>query len=140
MVPKMFEPLRFDCTMFPYPNFKNVCIRVCIVHVSSKSLACPIIICAASCEQRLSNMHKMRRFRSSCACAKYHPGLCSQFFHSVVFTDSVAGSEDLNQIARMRRFIWTYVVRICPETRFRRARPIYYVVVSYTTHSFRYRT
>ena len=138
MVPKMFEPLKFDCTMFPYPNFKNICIRVCTVHVSSKSLAYPVIICAASYEQRLSNMHKMRRFRSSCACAKYHPGLYSPFFHSVVFT--VVDSEDLNQIARMRRLIWTYVVRICPKTRFRRARPIYYVIVPYTTHSFRYRT
>ena len=38
---------------------------------------------AASSEKKLpSNMHKMRIFRSSCAYAKYHPGLCSSFLHS----------------------------------------------------------
>ena len=34
------------------------------------------------------NMLKMRRFRSSCAYAKYHPGLCSPFIHSVVSNDN----------------------------------------------------
>ena len=34
---------------------------------------------------------KMHRFRSSCACAKYHPGLCSPFIHSVVSNESVNG-------------------------------------------------
>ena len=33
---------------------------------------------------------KIRRFRSSCACTKYHPGLCSPFIHSVVSNDSVS--------------------------------------------------
>ena len=33
-----------------------------------------------------SNMRKMRRFGSSCACAKYHPGS-----HSVVSNDFISG-------------------------------------------------
>ena len=31
------------------------------------------------------------RFRSSCSCAKFHPGLCSSFIHSVLSKDSVSG-------------------------------------------------
>ena len=42
-------------------------------------------------EQVPSNMRKLRRFRSSCACAKYQPGLCSPFIHSIVSNDSVSG-------------------------------------------------
>ena len=38
-----------------------------------------------------SRIHKMRRFKSSCACANYHPGLCSAFIHSVVSNDYVSG-------------------------------------------------
>ena len=37
------------------------------------------------------SMCKMHRFRSSCPCAKYHPGFCSPFIHSVVSNDSVSG-------------------------------------------------
>ena len=33
----------------------------------------------------------MRRFRSSCACAKYNPGLCSPLMHFAVCNDSVSG-------------------------------------------------
>ena len=33
----------------------------------------------------------MRSFRSSYACAKFHPDLCSPFVHSVVSNDSVIG-------------------------------------------------
>ena len=33
----------------------------------------------------------MCRLRSSCTCAKYHPGLCSPFILSVVSNDSVSG-------------------------------------------------
>ena len=33
---------------------------------------------------------QMRRFRLSCACAKYYPSLCSPFIHSVVSNDSVS--------------------------------------------------
>ena len=36
------------------------------------------------------NMHKMCRFKSSCACAKHHPGLCSPCIQSVVSNDSVS--------------------------------------------------
>ena len=42
------------------------------------------IIWATSSENVPSNMHKMRRFRVSCACAKYHPGICVPFKYSVV--------------------------------------------------------
>ena len=38
-------------------------------------------------------MRKMRRIRSSYACAKYHTGLCSLFIHCVVSNDFVSGSE-----------------------------------------------
>ena len=38
------------------------------------------------------NICKNSRFRSSCA--KYHPGLCSPFIHSVVANDSVSGQLD----------------------------------------------
>ena len=38
-----------------------------------------------------SLMRKLRRFRSSCTRAKYHPGLCSPFIHSVVSSNSVRG-------------------------------------------------
>ena len=34
---------------------------------------------------------KMHRFRSFCACTKYHPFLCSPFLHSSVSNDSVCG-------------------------------------------------
>ena len=37
----------------------------------------------------------------------------------------LADSEGPDQTARMRRLIWAFAVRICPETRFRMARPIY---------------
>ena len=40
-----------------------------------------------------SNKCKMRRFRSSCAFAKYHPGISSPFIHSVVSDDSDSGQE-----------------------------------------------
>ena len=36
-------------------------------------------------------MRKMHRIISSCACAKYHPGLCYPFIHFVISKDSVNG-------------------------------------------------
>ena len=41
----------------------------------------PLLILAASSEKVSSNMHKMCRFRSSCAYAKYHLGLYSRDSH-----------------------------------------------------------
>ena len=77
---------------------------------------------AASSEKKGVFKHvKMCRFRSSCACAKYHPGLCTPFLHSVVSKNAV--SEGTDQTARMCRLIWAFAVRICPKTRFRKARP-----------------
>ena len=46
---------------------------------------------AAFSEKVPSNMRKMYIFRSSCACATYHPGLCSPVIHSVASTDSFCG-------------------------------------------------
>ena len=37
------------------------------------------------------NMSNMHRFRSFYVCAKYYPGFCSLFIHSVVSCDSVSG-------------------------------------------------
>ena len=71
----------------------------------------------------LSNMLKMRRPRSSCACSKYYPGLSCPFIDSVVSNNSV--SEGPDQTARMRRLIWFLSARICLKSRFRRARPNY---------------
>ena len=48
-------------------------------------------IWAAFSENMPSNMCKMRRFRSSCSCAKCHLGLYSPFVHSVVSSDYVSG-------------------------------------------------
>ena len=45
---------------------------------------------APSSKKMPSNMHKMRRFISSCGCPMYHLGLCSPFIHSVVSNDSVS--------------------------------------------------
>ena len=39
----------------------------------------------------LSNVRKMRILKASCECAKYHPGLCSPFMHSVKSDDSGSG-------------------------------------------------
>ena len=36
-------------------------------------------------------IRNMRWFRSSCVNAKYHPGLCSSFIHSVISNDFVSG-------------------------------------------------
>ena len=49
------------------------------------------LIWTVSSENVPSSMRKMRRFRSSCACAKYQPGLCSPFIHSIVSNVSVSG-------------------------------------------------
>ena len=69
-----------------------------------------------------SNMRKMRSFKPYCA--KYHPGICSPFILSVVSIFFVLGSEGSDQTARMCRLIWTFAVRIGPNTRFRMAWPI----------------
>ena len=46
---------------------------------------------AASSENLSSNMRIIRRSRSSCACAKSHPGLYSPFIYFEVSNDSVSG-------------------------------------------------
>ena len=48
-------------------------------------------IWATSSKKVHLNIHRMCRFRSACACSKYHLGLCSPFIHSVVSNDSVSG-------------------------------------------------
>ena len=44
---------------------------------------------AVSSEKVGMSMHKMCRFWSACACAKYYPRLCSPLIHSVISSDSV---------------------------------------------------
>ena len=79
-------------------------------------------------KKRPLNVRKMRSLRSSCACAKYHQAICSQFIHSAVSHDSVNGQwmpgSDCAH-ARNNRLTLAFAVRICPKTRFRRARPIF---------------
>ena len=48
------------------------------------------ITLAAYCENVPSNMRKMLRFGSSCACAKYHPALWSSSFYSAISKYSVS--------------------------------------------------
>ena len=48
----------------------------------------------ASSEKVSSSMRKMRRFRPSFTCAKYHPGLCSPSQQSVVSSVSVSHHEN----------------------------------------------
>ena len=45
----------------------------------------------ASSEKVPSSMRIMCGFTSSCACAMYHPDLCSRFIHSVISNDSCSG-------------------------------------------------
>ena len=40
-----------------------------------------------------SNIGKMHRFRSSCACTKSYLGLCFLLIHSVVSNESVSGQK-----------------------------------------------
>ena len=48
-------------------------------------------IWAVLTEKCFRTLRKMCRFRLSCACAKYHPALCSPFINSVVSNDSIRG-------------------------------------------------
>ena len=59
-------------------------------NISQDSPIRALILAAESRENVPLNMHKMQRFRSSYSCAKYYPGLCSPFMHSVVSIDSVS--------------------------------------------------
>ena len=51
--------------------------------------------------------------RLPCACAKYHPGVCSSFVHSVVSNDSVSG-----QWPSSESLIWAFAVRTLREVTF----------------------
>ena len=66
---------------------------------------------------------------SSRACVKSHPGIFSPLIRSIVSNDSVSDSEGPDHIARMRRLIWAFTVRICPNTRFRMTQPKSLLVV-----------
>ena len=59
-------------------------------------------------------------FRSSKACARSHPGLCSQ---SVVSNDSRSEQRMLWSDCLQHMLIWAFAVRIFPKTHFRMARP-----------------
>ena len=57
--------------------------------MSSTSLSISKFLLAASSEKFLRTCAKMRKFRSSCTCAKYHPSF-APFIHSIVPNDSVS--------------------------------------------------
>ena len=63
-----------------------------LVTFSETQLRLTLIIRVAPSENVSSSMRKIYRFGSSCACAKYHPGLCSQWIHSVVHVSNEAVS------------------------------------------------
>ena len=64
----------------------------CLVSYKQYNIPNPAVeIWADSSEKVPSNMRKMRRFRSSCACAKYHPGLFYPFIQSGVSNGHVSG-------------------------------------------------
>ena len=50
-----------------------------------------VIIWDAPGEKMSSNMCRMHRFRSSCACTKSHLGICFPLIHHIVANDSVSG-------------------------------------------------
>ena len=68
---------------------------------NSKMLQAPLSTCATC------------TFRFTHANSESHPGSCFPLICSIVFSDS-----------RMRSWIWAFVVRLCPKTRFRMARLI----------------
>ena len=75
---------------------------------------------------------QMRKFRLSCSCAGYHPGLCSPFLHSVVSNDSVGGEWRLCQTVRMCRLIWVFAV--CP---WRGPNMLYRIRSNYRTYPYK---
>ena len=75
-----------------------------------------VIIWATSRENVHSNMRKIRKSRSSCACSKNHLGLCTPFIHSVIANDSVCGQWRPWSDCAMRSLIWAFASRICPKT------------------------
>ena len=60
----------------------------------------------------------LKNFRSYCACAMYHLGLCSPFKHSIVSNYSVADTQDPDQTVRTCRLIWAFFVLMFEDTRF----------------------
>ena len=61
---------------------------------SDQGLNCPLtksLYGPLQAQKCLQTFAKMRRLRSSCACAKYHPSLFSLLLHSVVSNDCVSG-------------------------------------------------
>ena len=64
-------------------------------------LTLTIMVKAASSKKVSPNMHKVRRLRSSCTCAKCHPGLCSLLIDSEVpIEDLLAESVGPDQTAQ----------------------------------------
>ena len=58
-------------------------------HNACQAKTVPVSHNSGRMNRKCSNMRKMSRFRSPCACAMYHPGLCSPFIHSVVSNNSL---------------------------------------------------
>ena len=78
---------------------------------------------ALSKENVDSNMHKMSIFGSSCACAKYQPGLCSPFIHSVGSNDSVSRQWRPWSDCVDAQAEWALAIGICPKKHLHMAWP-----------------
>ena len=86
---------------WPYYPASGVCSCACTSPMFPTAHLCPshklhqikmaVMTWAASSKKLSSNMCKLHRFRSSCACPKIHTGHCSPFIHSVVSSDSISG-------------------------------------------------
>ena len=77
-------------------SIKRKCIKLVQVNFYSKCLGTEINNYvshnwAMSSKKVHSNMSKMPRFRSSCTYAKYYPGLCSPFMHSMILLTDIEG-------------------------------------------------
>ena len=71
-------------------------------------------------------MRKMRRFRSSCACAKNYQGFCSPFIHAVLSNNSIWVQWRPWSDCADAQAVLVFCYLICPQTRFRMARPKYW--------------
>ena len=101
---------------------KDECFKACVAF----SEHFPLMYGQRQANQIPSDLCKIRRFTSSSACVKYHPGLRPPFIHSVVSNDSIqAVSEGPDQTARMRRLVWAFAVRIYQKSHFLFARANY---------------
>ena len=116
------------------PVIRFPCLNVGHVFASSKRLfeISEVEITRVDCtwtvssENVHSNMRRMCRFRSSCACTKCHPGLCSPFMHSVASNETLSGQgRSWSDCADAQSDLGLRCPHM-PKTRFRMTLPIWY--------------